>query len=666
MEHWILECDAVYEAIAWPFATSWDEFVREPKPLVHVNDDFGRFSPSDGIHESPVVPAHLPRAFPQGKYQMAIYHDTTNLYAFLESEDGPVATPLEELHQIPHLGKVYPSCPALALLSNDQRLDYRFSTNRQGGKHLRIGVIAFGPRRREPPAETLDWDLVVTSRERSELACWRIARASLADMLDGNRLRLSISRIRLDTLEQVGWVTNNGWSARPDEMGMVKLVDQRTTPAWPTVRRVDLLYNPVTERGRFQIHWNAPYDDDFKDAKVNFTATHAIQPAWGKVDFRLNHQEQLLEMADTVETGELPIADGDNCVEISPACAPIHRFFFEKWSGNRLVNSPLPPQPPREREWVMQQIRTDCEAAIRENEKRRAQGAQRKFLAWESYRAAALGRVHHYLWPDPRLLEVVREVADYTLTLQREDGTFAGLHMEQYGSKPAPWAGGAFDSGPVGELWLVAHRLLKDAKYLEASHRLVQGYKTYRIELNHNYAAFALCHLSLHYRLTRDPVALEHALYYAKHCVATNILPLGFHRGHNFYSCYGNITLRGMAMLAGVLPESVPYRAKLHELCIRMLNQLIVRQQPDGRFDSRVRYWIGNREWLWGLFPVAFLLDHEDLPRFDAVVQRMLHAPLSDGGYSGTERLGQCDFALYYAHRDRLLAGEKVDFMTLL
>ena len=667
MEHWILDYDATYEAIPWPFSKSWDDFIRVPDPLVHANDDFGRASPSDGIHEAPSVLAHLPRSVPKGKYRMAIYHDARYLYVFLESEEGPVATPLEVLHKIPHLGNVFPSYPALALLTNDQKLDYRFGVDRQGGKHLRIGANAFGPRRREPPSpQSVDWDLVLVPRSGGELACWRIARASLADMLDGNRLRLSISRQRLDTLEVVAWGAHNGWSARPDEMGLVKLVDKRTTPAWPTVRRVDLLYEPATERGRFQIHWNAPYADDYKDVKVNFTPSRPIQIPWGRFSFRFNHQEHTLDMAGLVETGELPITDGDNCVEISPACAPIHRFSFEKFSGNGLIESPLPPRKARDSEWVMKRIRADCDAAVHENEKRRALGTQRKFLAWESYRAASIGRAYQYLLPDPRLLEVVRDVADFTLTLQREDGTFAGLHMEQFGSKPAPWAGGAFDSGPAGELWTVAYALLKNDKYLKASQRFVQAYKDYRIELNHNYAAFALYHLAAHYRLTRDPLALEHAMYYCKNCVATDILPLGFHRGHNFYSCYGNITLRGMAMFCAVLPESDPYRATLRELCLRMANQVIARLQPDGLFDGRSRYWIGSRDWLWGLFSVAFLLERDDLLRFDAVVQRMLQTPLGDGGHTGAERLGQSDFLLYFAHREKLLAGEKVDFVKLV
>src|ERR1051326_1435048 len=483
MEHWIIDCDTTYEAGPWPFVQSWDEFTKAPEPLTHANEDFGRCSPSDGIHESSNVPAHLPRAFPQGKYQMAIYHDAKYLYAFLDAEDGPVATPLGVLHKIPHLGKVFPSYPALALLTNDQKLDYRFGVDRQGGKNLRIGANAFGPRRREPPSpDSVRWDVVVVPRARGELSCWRIARASLADMLDGNRFRLSISRQRLDTLEAVAWGAHNGWGARPEEMGVVKLVDKRTTPAWPTGRRVDLLYEPATERGRFQIYWNAPYRDDYKDVKINFTPGHPMRIPWGKFSFRFNHQEQTFDMAEKAETREFPVVDGDNCVEISPACAPIHRFFFEKWSGNRLVESPLPTAPVRDRDWVMQQIRNDCDSAIRENETRRAQGAQRKFIAWETYRAASLGRIFQYLIPDLRVLEVVRDVADYTLTLQREDGTFAGLHMEQFGSKPAPWAGGAFDSGPAGEVWVVADRLLKDEKYLEASKRLVGAYKNYRIE----------------------------------------------------------------------------------------------------------------------------------------------------------------------------------------
>jgi len=665
MENWTVYCDYTYEATPWPFRKTWEEFMQAPEPLVHPNADFGRCSASDAIHESPVAPPFLPRALPQGQYQMAIYHDAKFLYAFLHAGDGPVATPLEVLHRIPHLNKMRASYPALALLSTDQRLDYRFGVDRQGAKNLRVSANAYGPRRREPIAPQLEWDVIIVSQPAGELTGWRIARAGLTDMLDGNRLQFSISRQQIETMESVAWAAHNGWGARPDEMGTVKLVEQRSVPAWPRVRRVDLAYEPATERGRFQVYWNAPYGDAYTGLNINFTATTKFLPAWDKFTFRLNQRLETLNLAEQAETGEFSIADGDNRVEIAPVCAPLHLFFFEKRSGNRIAETPQPAQL-RSADWINQRLRTDCEDAVRWNADRRAQGDQRQFLAWEAYRASSLGRVYRYLVPDERLLGIVRDVADFTIKMQREDGTFAGLHMQQHGSKPAPWAGGAYDTGPVGELWAVAYALTKDEKYLTASQRLLTAYDLYRVELNHNYAAFTLYHLAAHYRITRDPRALEQALYYAKHCAATDILPLGFHRGHNYYCCYGNITLRGLAMLCAVLPETEPYRATLRELCVRMTNQVIARQQPDGRFDARVRYWLGRTDWMWGMFPAGFLLDRADAARFDAVVQRMLWAVLEVAEFSGAERLGQCDFALYYAHRDKLLAGEKIDFLTLV
>src|SRR6185503_3185035 len=75
MEHWIIHYDANYDAVPWPFAKTWEEFVNSPEPLVHPCDDFGRPAICDSLGETPTVPPRLPRLMPRGKYRMALYHD---------------------------------------------------------------------------------------------------------------------------------------------------------------------------------------------------------------------------------------------------------------------------------------------------------------------------------------------------------------------------------------------------------------------------------------------------------------------------------------------------------------------------------------------------------------------------------------------------------------
>ena len=96
-----------------------------------------------------------------------------------------------------------------------------------------------------------------------------------------------------------------------------------------------------------------------------------------------------------------------------------------------------------------------------------------------------------------------------------------------------------------------------------------------------------------------------------------------------------------------------------------MANQAIIRQQPDGSFDGRDRYFIGRRWWMWGLFPVAFLVGPADVARLDKVIQRMLDAPAGPSNIS-TRHLLQSDAIRYFAHRDKLLAGERVDLAWLV
>jgi hypothetical protein len=392
--------------------------------------------------------------------------------------------------------------------------------------------------------------------------------------------------------------------------------------------------------------------------KLNEQAQHCA--------LRVNGLLHMLDLADGVESPEMEIVDGINRVQVASIGGPMVMVDFEKRSGNRIVDSVLPAKPPADMNRIQARIRAECRQAIREMEERRAAGRPLGHRWMAATLAASFGRARHYLKEDPLLLEVLRDEADCALALQRPDGTYGGGHLWKDGISPSPWAGGAYDTGPVGELWVVAHRLLGDQKYLDASRRLLEAYRTYPVEFNHNYAAFALYHLAAHYQRTREPLALERGLYYARHCAAVDILPLGYQGGHNYYTVYGAITLRGMALLAWVLPEAEPYRETLRELCIRMANQLITRLQPNGLFDARDRYYLGEQMWIGGLFSVAFLLEPGDVARLDVVVQRMLHCAESAWNAAPLTRLCESDFIRYLTFRDRLLAGTRIDLEEMI
>lgn len=665
LERWILYYDRVYEAAPWPFAQPWESFVEKPDALVQAADDFGRASPCDGLSETPSVPAHLPRAVPQGHYRMAVYHDAAYLYVFLDAAPGPTLVPREELQRIPHLAGVNTSYPVLTILSADAGVAYRFGLDAKSLPQCHVTAVAYGPRAKAPPAAAVTWDFRMVSRAEGTLSCWRILRASLAEAWVGPTLRLSLSSLEFTSMESVAWGSQNNWGPRPDEMGTIRLVEKREPPAWPVIQRVEFLYDPQTECGRFRIRWRGAYSAGEDFSKVG-EKRRSLNAQVARCALRLNGRLQMLDLVDGVESPEMEILDGVNRLQVASIGGPMVAVDFEKRSGIRLVDSVLPPAPPVDQARIQARLRAECQAAIREMDARRAAGKPFGHRWMAAILAASCGRAQHYLKEDPRLLEVLREEADGALTLQRPDGTYSGGHLWKDARSPCPWAGGAYDSGPVGELWVLARQLLGDPKYLDASRRLLEATRLYPVEFNHNYAAFELFHLAAHYRLTREPLALERGLYYARHCAGADILPLGYQGGHNYYTVYGAITLRGLAQFTRVLPEREPARIVLRERCLRMANQLISRLQPNGLYDACDRYYLGEHLWVGGLFSVAFLLEPADVARLDAVVQRMLHCPAEAWDQAPLTRLCESDFIRYLTFRDRLLAGDRIDLDEII
>ena len=122
---------------------------------------------------------------------------------------------------------------------------------------------------------------------------------------------------------------------------------------------------------------------------------------------------------------------------------------------------------------------------------------------------------------------------------------------------PKPFEGGAFTHGAVGEALLLAERVTGDSRYLAAASRAAKAYRLYPWEDNQNYAAFALWHLAELYMRDRSPLTLGRAVYYASHFAARGIDLSGAQDGHNYYTGYSNITLKGLARLLEVLPSGM-------------------------------------------------------------------------------------------------------------
>ena len=109
--------------------------------------------------------------------------------------------------------------------------------------------------------------------------------------------------------------------------------------------------------------------------------------------------------------------------------------------------------------------------------------------------------------------------------------------------------------------------MLGDERYLDAAKRAADAYGLYSLECNTNYMAFVLWHLSELFQLTGEAKHLERALWYTKHAILRGMTPSGAQPGHNYYSAYGNITLKGLAKLLRVLPAAHDFRSRRSVTC---------------------------------------------------------------------------------------------------
>lgn len=658
-EQWLVYGSPEYRACPWPYDARWEGFLSSPPPLRFASDAVACASPCDGLTETPSVPPNLPRLAPRGRYRAAVHHDADWIYVLFDFEDPPAVADPAELRAAPQLAGMALENVAVSIFTDDLRFCYVLDTDPAGEPRAFRKANVYGPRRAEPPAWAPEWDFRIVPAGAARRACWRIVRRSLADAIRGDALRLSISRLSFPSVEGVAWGSLHVWAPRHDEAMLVRLVSGRERAPWPELSRVDLHYAPDREHGSFTLRWEGVYEPGERFEGPSSKGFPHRPVHLHSVAVRVNGLCLTLPLEETVRTPDVPLADGQNLIEISSAGGPAVRLCVEKRSGTRIeLPAGLPDAGYRfSAGEAVARIRRECDAMLEATLARRSRGEPLEYMPWSTYHAASCGVAARELLGDERYLEVVREHADAALALQRPDGTFAGFHLRIGRPSHVPWAGGAYDSGPAGELWATAAALLGDAKYLEASRRLLRAYRTYRVEFNHNYAAFTLYHLAAHYRLTGERAALDEGLYYARTSAAAAILPLGFQAGHNYYSCYGGITLRGLARFCAVLPSGEPWREALRERCVRMANQMTWRLQADGLHDGRDRYYIGERNWFQGIFAVAFLLEGEQRRRLDAVLARMLEGILSPGAEGVPARVCDSDVVRYLVSRERLLGG---------
>jgi len=624
-EYWNLYLAKEHFAVPWPWHdVTWEGLGEAPPVSLPLStDDFTRYPPGDGSLSMSGVPANRPRELPTCVTQMAVYHDEHNVYVMLNALKS--AQPIPELADN---GREDLTC--IFEVDGPGRALY-FGLN-QDGESICLPKVwdedCLAPEDyarypwsqfREDPWKPLDidQDARIIRHETGLLAAWRIGRSHLAGGMSGERIRFTAARRCYATAELVSWASEVVWDTRHDELGSLTFVDEPTSPRTPRIRRIDLVYEPRKEAGVFTAHWDGVWSPE----RIERSSSVHYRSQLGLYTIALNGQEQTGSIEPVTRT-EFPVPDGWNRLEYLNAVGqPPLAISFQKLSGRRIVPGVMAVdgQLPDESE-LAEQFRSWHEETERMY---RAPGT------WgpETGVPQVIDPVHcldhnGVFWMEPYALAClylerceeyearVRETCERVLSHEREGHWYPCLCVDPEGTQP--FAGGAFGHGSVCAALVLGYRVLGELRYLEASARAVEAYRMYLWEDNQNYCAFALWHLAELYAQTQAAEALDWGAYYLQFA-GSQIDLSGAQGGHNYYSGYGAITLKGLAKFLGVLPETHPKSPWLRDKVIRFCNQMVSRQQTSGLFAERNRKYLGyhSLEPAVGLFEAASALGGE-------------------------------------------------------
>ena len=619
-EHWNLYLDRDYQAMPWPWpGTSWEELTAaQVEALPHAVEDFTRYSPSDGPTDMAQVPNGMPREAPVAITRLAVYHDTEHIYIFIDA-----VRPAQPIPQLVDLVNEDFSC---VIPLNGEARGLYFGMNERGEA---IGCVQIWDPDIQPEGAENDWPFSLLTdnpgagpsasragilrdgyrarclaTDHGYVGCLQIDKRLIAGGMRDNSFSFSAGRCCYATIELLCWGSPIIWSPRPDQHGRIELVTARRESHLPQLYRLDMHYHPHEERGELVAAWRAGVTPD----ALAQLATGQYAGYLGKTTVALNGIEATLDMAPTTRA-TFPIPDGWNRLEVLTATAPPAVVNFQKVSGRRPIPSRALVAATPELGELNEAFRAWHQA---HEQNYRGQGT------WGNPTTSAHCLCHdgifhllpylfacRHLEHLPVYEERIRETCTRMLANQHRDGWFPCYcsSVNHPGYVPKLGEGGAFTNGSVGEGIALASVLLDEPRWLEASLRAAD-YRWYRWEQNQNYAAFALWHLAALQEIVPRDEWIDKAVYLAQF-VTRDIGLSGAQDGHNYYTGYGNITLKGMARLLRVLPAEHPYYPTLRDKTIRFTNQTLARQQPSGLFAGRNRKYLGYHHLAPGLFAVA-------------------------------------------------------------
>ncbi len=672
-ERWNLYLDTTLTAQPWPWRKRWDKLTpRDVARLPHAVDDFLRYCPSDGGVDMTHVPLNLPRELPCCTTRLAVYQDAANLYVFIAAVRP---TDKEMIPELVDLDREDFGCAVQ--LDGHQRGLY-FGLNEKG-EHIGLPQL-WDDRSLQAPGDNdhYPWrkpdqepDTLYSEKPRPWLreydarvirgrgvltGTFRIEKRLLQSGLRDGALRFTAGRRCYQTSELVSWGSSIIWSVRTDAMGTLRLDGSAAAPRFPAVRRIDVTYDLAAEAGDFTVEWSGPTAErDLKPFKSGNYAGYA-----DKFILALNGEERTGTIGETT-TARLPLADDWNRLEVLTGFGSARVVTFQHFPGARIV---LPARVPIFRgEPPATELRRTFRAWHESMDKQYLGGG-----TWGSKSAPVHCLCHcgvfniepyiiacQHLEDRPVYRQRIRECCERVLAAQQPAGWFP-CHCANVNDPtlPKPFEGGAFAHGSVSEALLLAYDVLHDPRYLAAARRAVPAYDLYPWEDNQNYVAFALWHLADLYRREPKPDTLRRAVYYANHFASRGLDLSGSQDGHNCYTGYSNITLKGLAKLLTVLPRRHPFYPRLRHLVVRSTNQALSRQQSDGQFAGRNRKYLGYHHSVPGLFYAA-----QALPDLASAIAPSLRAMYegqktgADGRHGDTRQYD----GLVIAHTARCLAG---------
>lgn len=601
LEHWVLHLDLTLHALPWPFARPWASLTPgDLATLPHSVDDLLRTAPSDGFDR--LVPTGLPREAARCTSRLAAYHDAEWLNFFIQADTPPAGAGPYELAELER-----EDFACILQLDGVDRGLYMGMNER--GEHIAFGLSFDDSLNHSGQPRTWPWHGATRDKEgRLEgyeakvirtptgmTAAFRVRRALVAPRGGHEQWRFTASRRCFRTNEICAWATAPNWTPRSDEMGTLVLADAPPVGSKPSVRRVDLLYDAGSQTGTFRVHWR----DLLPETLMHELRRPPYGDYIGQFTLALNGLEQTGPLKPVTET-TAAIPDGWNRLELLTGFAGPFTISFQKFAGDRVV----PGLAARRGKGATPPTR----AELREAFARWHAATERSYHGngtWgspagpggifnishngafyaENYALAIL-----HLDDQPVYRERLREFCDRALAMQKPEGWFPDLAVNPAGDQA--FAGGGFDTGGAGETVALGARVFNDPRCLASSRRIIEAYRLYPYEINQNYAAFAVWHLTSHYAVDPLAAALSRAVYYGRDA-ARAIDLAGAQDGHNYFSGYGGITLKGLAKLVAMLPDAHSERPWFADRVVRMCNQMISRQQETGFFAERNRKYVG-------------------------------------------------------------------------